>query len=202
MERISQLTILTSLFIAFQTLTADAQIKKSDFQYAVSPKQPYGAYNPEAPEQLKDFDPMIGSNICESVQRNQHGSWQDTTSVNWEFKYIFDGKAVQDITWKEDGNHTSSIRQFNADSSKWAVTFFSANNANFNPPSWYGGKTENGNIVLTRPQPAPGSGTPGTNRLTFSNITEQGFDWIGEWISEDESIVYPYWKIYCTKDED
>lgn len=167
MERISQLTILVSLFIVLLPLPARAQIQISDFPYSVTPEQPYGSYNPEAPVELKDFEPMIGSSLCESVQRNPDGSWQDTTDVIWEFRYIFDGKAVQDITWKGDGNHSSSIRQFNADSSKWAVTYFSANNANFNPPGWYGGKTDNGNIVLTRPQQAPGSGTPGTNRLTF-----------------------------------
>lgn len=71
MERISQLAILISLFIAFQTLPVQAQIQKSDFQYAVTQNQPYGAYNPEAPEPLQDFEPMIGSNLCESVQRSE-----------------------------------------------------------------------------------------------------------------------------------
>lgn len=202
MERISQLTILISLFIVLITLPAHAQIQISDFQYAVSTEQPYGAYNPEAPEQLKDFEPMIGSSLCESIQRNPDGAWQDTMQVIWEFKYIFDGKAVQDISWKEDGTHSSSIRQFNADSSKWAVTYFSSANANFNPSTWYGGKTENGNIVLSRPQKAPGSGRDGTNRLTFYHISEESFDWIGEWVSEDESIVYPFWKMACIKEDE
>lgn len=201
MERISQLILLISLFIVFQILPAHAQIQTSDFQYAISPEQPYGAYNPEAPEQLKDFEPMIGSNLCESVQRNQDGSWQDTVSVIWEFRYIFDGKAVQDITWKEDGQHSMSIRQFNADSSRWAVTFFSAANANFTPPTWTGGKTENGNIVLGRPYQTAG-GMDGTSRLTFSGISEESFNWIGEWISEDESVVYPFWRISCVKEEE
>lgn len=194
--------ILILLSLCFNQNCSYAQTQKSDFQYTSSPDQPYGAYNPEAPEQLKDFEPMIGSNLCESLLRNPDGSWQDTVSVIWEFKYIFDGKAVQDITWKEDGNHSMSIRQFNPDSSKWAVTYFSTSNASFSPPTWSGGKTKNGDIVLTRPQKAPGSGSPGTNRLTFFDISDDSFNWIGEWVSEDESVVYPFWKIWCVKEDE
>ncbi|MCG2589455.1 hypothetical protein [Rhodohalobacter sulfatireducens] len=40
-----------------------------------------------------------------------------------------------------------------------------------------------------------------TNRLTFSNISKDGFDWAGDWVNKDESILYPFWRIYCTKEE-
>lgn len=59
-----------NFIIILQTIPIDAQIQKSNFQYAVSPEQPYGAYNPKAQEQLKKFDPISGSIFCESLQRH------------------------------------------------------------------------------------------------------------------------------------
>ena len=83
------------------------------------------------------------------------------------------GMAVQDETLKEDGKHSGSIRQYNADSVKWYVHYYSSSSATSTLSSWEGNKMENGNIVLYRDQPAP-NGTPGFYRLTFSNNLEKG----------------------------
>lgn len=95
-----------------------------------------------------------------------------------------------------------SIRLFNPDSSKWAVTYFSSAFANFTPATWTGGKTCDGNIVLKMPQKAPGRDMDGTNRLTFYDVSEDSFNWIGEWVSLDERIIYPFWKITCVKEDE
>jgi hypothetical protein len=63
---------------------------------------------------------------------------------------------------------------------------------------WEGGKTDNGNIVLYRDQAAP-NGTEGYFRLTFYEITDKSFQWIGEWVDLGETFSYPTWKISCTK---
>ena len=39
----------------------------------------------------------------------------------------------------------------------------------------------------------------GNYRITFKNISNDGFNWIGEWVNLDESIVFPTWKIECIK---
>lgn len=197
--RIFIFSIILTFLSTLTFTSAYAQISLSDFPYEADIENPYGNYNPDAPPELKDFEDLIGRSPCKSVQRNQDGFWQDTLDVIWEFKYIMDGKGVQDITWKEDGGHSMSIRLFNPDSSKWVVTYFSSAFANFSPATWTGGKTSDGNIVLEMPQKAPGRDMEGTNRLTFYNISEESFDWIGEWISIDETIVYPFWKINCAK---
>jgi hypothetical protein len=30
-------------------------------------------------------------------------------------------------------------------------------------------------------------------------MTKTGYKWIGEWVSKDESIEYPTWKIDCAR---
>ena len=42
-------------------------------------------------------------------------------------------------------------------------------------------------------------GMEGLFRLTFYDITNNGFKWIGEWVNKDETIEYPTWKIDCKK---
>lgn len=160
----------------------------------------YGKYNPNAPDELRDFEELIGTCECKSIQRNPKGEWRDTIRLTWQFKYILNGFAIQDETWKEDSTYTSSIRQYNADSSRWLVTFFSSLSAPRTQPTWIGNRKGN-KIVLRMPSKAP-NGTDGFSRLTFSEISESGFNWIGEWTSVNETVVFPFWKIWCKKIED
>jgi len=179
-----------SFFVAF-ALQAQQQNKVSD-------AFPFGKIHPDAPEALADFAPMIGICDCKSVQRNKQGVFQDTIDAVWQFKYILNGMAIQDETWKADGSTTSSIRQYNSDILKWYVTFFSSNQANPSPSTWSGTKNEKGDVVLYLPQEAP-NGMEGFSRLTFYNISEKGFDWIGEWVDTKETFSYPFWEIKCKK---
>ena len=39
----------------------------------------------------------------------------------------------------------------------------------------------------------------GNYRLTFYDMRETGYKWIGEWVDKGETIIYPTWKIECTK---
>ena len=64
-------------------------------------------------------------------------------------------------------------------------------------PAWEGGKRGD-SIVLYKKQKAP-NGIDGFYRITFSNISKEGFNWIGEWVDPSETIRYPTWKIRCRK---
>ncbi|MCR9252910.1 MAG: hypothetical protein NXI20_20975 [bacterium] len=189
--------LITVLFFAPFIVTSQSFQEQS--KYDVSIENPFGLPNPEAPQEVKDFEPMIGICNCKSINRNPDGTWQDTVQMWWKFKYIMNGKAVQDETWKADGNHTGSIRQFNADSARWYVTFFNANTVSPKPSTWEGTR-EGGQIVLDKPQPAP-NGFDGFSRLTFFDFSDEGYNWKGEWVSADGSIVYPFWQIFCTRPE-
>lgn len=187
------LTPYISIFIVICSFPLCAQ----DYNHIKSETSPFGTYNPEAPEQLKDFEALIGSCDCKSVSRNADGSWQDTLSMTWTYSYIMDGQAVMDETLKEDGSHTMSIRQYNIDSAKWYVTFFSSKPVNPAPRTWSGGKKGN-DIVLYLDQKAP-NGLDGYSRLTFYDISDEGYKWRGEWCDLSETRTFPFWMIDCKR---
>ena len=158
---------------------------------------PYGTAYEGAPPEFMDWEPLIGTCQCRSVQRNADGSWKDTIDMTWVWKYILEGKAVQDYSLKSDGFHSTSIRQYNPDSSQWYVTFFGTASPSATPGTWKGGKIDE-DIVLKKPQKAP-NGMEGFYKITFSNITGKGFNWLGEWVDATGNIHYPTWKILCKK---
>lgn len=181
------------LGLALLTSTAFAQ-----YDYEPSEKFPFGQPHPDAPEQIKDFQPMIGECQCKSETRKQDQSWGEPVNMVWQWSYIMNGKAVQDKTLKADGNHSGSIRQFIADSSRWYVHFYSSRAPATTLSTWEGNKKDNGSIVLYRDSPAP-NGTPGFYRLTFYDMSDTGYKWVGEWVDKVEKIIYPTWKIECIR---
>ncbi|MBT8219881.1 MAG: DUF4440 domain-containing protein [Bacteroidia bacterium] len=168
------------------------------YSYEPSPEHPFGLPNPEAPKEILDWSELIGECDCQSVTRNPDQSWADTVSMVWRFKYILNGWGVQDETLKEDGLYAGSIRQFNIDSSHWYVHFYSYPGVSPNLSSWEGNRQDSGRIILYRKQKAP-NGMDGFYKITFSDITDEGFNWLGAWVNPDESIIYPTWKINCKK---
>lgn len=182
----------TLFFISFMAV---AQKGYTDFE--PSDAHPYGKINPDAPQQLKDFAPLIGTCDCKSESRNPDKSWATPVKMIWKWKYIMNGMAVQDETLKEDGRHSGSIRQFSQDSARWFVHYYSSAAISTTLSTWEGNK-KGDDIVLYREQKAP-NGMDGYYRLTFSNISENGFNWLGEWVTRDESFSYPTWKIACLK---
>ena len=172
----------------------------SQYNYKPSEAFPFGQPNPEAPKQITDYQALIGSCHCTSTRRNQDGTWTDPEAIIWTWKYIINGMAVQDETLKPDGSHSGSIRQFIADSSKWYVHWYSSKTPTTSLPTWEGSKKENGNIILYKERKAP-NGTDGFYRLTFSDINKTGYKWVGEWVDKSETVVFPTWKINCTREE-
>ena len=187
-------TIFTFFIILFIPILLIAQ---ETMDYTVSAKNPFGKLNPEAPKETGDYAPLIGTCDCISILRNQDGSWKEPEKMTWTFKYIMNGFAVQDETLKADGSHTGSIRQFIADSSKWYVHFYSNKLPSTKLPAWEGGMRGD-SMVLYKTQKAP-NGMDGSYRITFKDMSNKGFKWIGEWVDTTETIIYPTWKINCTK---
>jgi ketosteroid isomerase-like protein len=170
----------------------------AQYHYEPSIEHPFGLPNLEAPQQILDFAPLIGECNCKSVMRKPDRTWAEPVDMIWKFKYIMNGMAVQDETLKADGKHGGSIRQFIADSTKWYVHYYSSGSPSTTLPAWEGNKNEDGNIVLYREQKAP-NGMDGYYKITFSDMSASGFKWAGEWVNIDETIIYPTWKIDCTK---
>lgn len=184
-----------SLLILFFTASSNLF---AQYEYAPSDEHPFGKINPEAPKEVGDYAPLIGISNCQSESRNPDGSWNSAVDMIWTFKYIMNGKGVQDLTLKSDGTHSGSIRQFNADSSAWYVHYYTSRTAVANLPAWKGNAREDNQIILYKEQAAP-NGFDGFYKITFGDITESSFNWLGAWVNPDESIVFPNWKISCTK---
>jgi hypothetical protein len=169
----------------------------SQGNYNASNEFPFGKANPEAPLQIKDYLALFGLNKCSSESRNPDGSWADPVDMIWTWKYILNGMAVQDESFKSDGSHSGSIRQYIADSSRWYVHWFSSKSPSTKFPVWEGNKKDD-KIVLYREQKAP-NGMDGYYRLTFYDMSKTGYKWIGEWTDKAEKIIYPTWKINCIR---
>ncbi len=174
-----------------------ASISVAQFEYKPTEENPYGKPNPEAPEQIKEYAPLIGICDCKSESRKADNTWADPVNMTWTFKYIMNGMAIQDETLKEDGAHSGSIRQFNADSSKWYVHYYSTAAAPKTLSTWEGNATDT-SIVLYKEQKAP-NGMDGFFRLTFYDISENGYKWIGEWVDPMGKISFATWKIACIR---
>ena len=188
---------MKSLLTATMLIVVCSYSLYGQYLYEPSPEHPYGLPHPDAPEQIKDYQPMIGKCDCTSLRRDQEGKWLEPESMTWEFKYILNGMGVQDQTLKEDGGHSGSIRQYLTDSSQWYVHYYSTTFPTTTLSTWSGGKVYN-NIILYKDQTAP-NGMEGKYKITFSEISELGFNWLGEWVNLDESFKYPTWKIKCIK---
>ena len=189
-----KLCYLFIFFAGFSPLVAQ-------YEYEPLEDYPFGRPNPEAPSAIQDFAPLIGECSCTSVNRRPDGEWNESEEMIWRWKYIMNGQGVQDETLKEDGGHSGSIRQYieNEDGEgEWYVHYYSSKGPSTTLPTWTGGKTDGGDIVLYREQAAP-NGMDGFYRLIFHNISQEGYEWRGEWVSTDESIVYPTWLIDCKR---
>lgn len=169
----------------------------SQQDYSASSQYPFGQLNPDAPKELSGFKELIGLCDCKSQSRNQDGTWAEEISMTWTFKYIMNGMGIQDETIKEDGKHSGSIRQFDIKNKHWKVYYYSTTSNPKTLPVWTGNRDLN-KIVLYRDQKSP-NGMDGFYRLTFSDISNNGYDWIGEWVDKNEKIIYPTWKIACKK---
>jgi len=172
-------------------------ISFAQLSYEPSEAHPYGLPNPDAPQQIKDFQPMIGECKCSSTKRNPDGSWAETDTMIWRFKYIMNGWAVQDETFQENGTYSGSIRQFDPEVNMWNVHFYASVSPLKDLPSWQG-SLKDGKIILYDEQKAP-NGLEGFYKITFYDMTDEGYKWIGEWVNPDESIVYPTWTLDCKR---
>lgn len=186
-----------TLIILFVMLVGCADTDPGFGEYTESDKFPFGRVHPQAAEQLKDYEDLIGICDCWSVRRNPDGSWQDTLGLTWRFKYIMNGTSIQDETWKSDETYATSIRQYDEENGEWVVSYYASGPMNATPGVWRGGMV-NDEIVLDMDQPSP-TGLPGISRLRFHDIAKEGFQWTGAWVDSAQTFSYPFWKIGCEK---
>ncbi|WP_395376798.1 hypothetical protein [Marinicella sp. W31] len=178
-------------------LTIPLFVEAQEYPYEPSTQHPDGKPHPQASAQIKQYAPMIGLADCTSETRLDQNTWAEPIDMTWRFKYIMNGMAVQDETLKADGKHSGSIRQFDSETQQWFVHYYNSSQIPKTLPAWQGALQKD-KIVLLREQKSP-NGLDGFYRLTFYNIDGTGYQWVGEWVDSNETIVYPTWKINCKK---
>ncbi len=188
----------TVALIVVLALTNTLVYAQDLYQYRSSDVYPFGQPHPDAPKEITDYGPLIGISDCKSIARISPTDWADTIAMEWHFKYIMNGWGVQDETYKTDGVHSGSIRQYNADSAQWYVTYYSSSTATPSLTTWAGDPRDGGDFILYAPQKAP-NGMDGFFKIRFSEISNKGFKWEGAWVDPAEAINYATWKIYCKK---
>lgn len=153
-----------------------------------------GTSNPS----LDDFSDMIGTCNCKSKRKGSDGNWLEAVDATWTFKYIMDGKGVQDNFSLANGLSGGSIRQYNEKEKSWYVHYYASNSPTPTLQSWAGEKTKENNIVLYSPQKSP-DGEDGFYKLSFYDISKNGYKWKGEWVNKDESKINAFWTIECIR---
>ncbi|MEZ5429079.1 MAG: hypothetical protein R2747_22725 [Pyrinomonadaceae bacterium] len=155
--------------------------------YEPNPAFPFGRLNPDAPPETAQFAFMIGEFDCvDEIVNPQDGKWAKFPAI-WNARYFLNGHGIQDSYWSPTFS-TSNIRIYDAREKKWKVTFFRMPG---NGTGLWTGVKEGGNLVMRQGTDEKGS------RLTFSKITENGFQWTGE--SMTEGVAKPFWKSSCRR---
>jgi len=151
-------------------------------------------------EAVLEYRDLIGVCDCKSLRRDAQGKWQDTTELKWKWNYIMNKKAVKDEGWfMQEGKkqYFTSIRVYDTINQQWYVSYFTPS-LNSAPQTWTGGK-KGQKIVLSKKQNTPQG--PMNSELIFSEISAKGFYWEGKLTNLEKQIDFPFWKIWCIKNE-
>ncbi len=159
--------------------------------YDPSPAYPHGRLHPGAPPETAQFAFMIGEFDCIDSLRNQDGTWRTFPAI-WNANFFLNGHGIQDQYWNPVFA-TSNLRIYDSRNGKWMVTFFKK--PNYGSGVWEGQK-EGDNMVM-RQESTRADGTKVLSRLTFHNISRDGFDWVGESVTDDSTLAT--WKSSCKR---
>lgn len=159
---------------------ADAPRATPEFGiYEPSPAHPWGRRHPEAPVELEQFAFMLGENACNDRIRQPDGTWNEFPT-RWNAVWFLNGFGIQDRYWTPSSFTTSNIRIFDEQSKSWKVTFFGT--PRYSSGVWEGRK-EGDEMVMRQFVENP-DGTTRESRLTFYEISADGFRWKSETIVE------------------
>ncbi len=184
------LILTISVCIVAQDQPGPTEVKAAVMDdYEASDADPHGRLNPKAPSETAQFDFMIGVFDCVDEIRNPaDGKWYRSNSV-WSSSYFLNGFGIQDRYWSPI-TVASGTRLFDPQKKKWVVNYFQSLPRLSYGGVWEGMK-EGENIIMRQQNGAVES------RLTFSNITEGGFEWKSERVEGDE--ISSGWNISCKR---
>ena len=193
-----QLLIITAFLVVMVSCKSNEDINKNPNdgmvennlfnQFDASEKNKFGKLNPDAPEQTKQFNFMVGEFNCDDSML-VNGEWV-YSKATWNSKYILNGYAVED-TYRNETYAGMSNRYFNTKKNKWDVYFFGMPGEHFG--LWEGEKV--GDKMIMR-QKRKGQGNKDFESiLTFYDITDSSFKWKGGIKNIEKDTLIINWKI-------
>ncbi len=149
---------------------------------------PGGKPHPDAAQELKQFDFMIGRFQCQdSLLIN--GEWKESLAT-WNSTYTLNGHAIED-QYRNDNYAGMSIRYYDQLKERWVVHFFGM--PGNHQGVWYG--RQEGDQMVMRQKRESKNGSTMESRLTFYDISEEAFKWKGESVNLSTGIGTVNWKI-------
>lgn len=161
-------------------------------EYDPSPEHPFGRPNPEAPAELAQFAHLVGEHVCEERLRDPGGPWR-TARGRWRGRWILNGWVLADEYIGSTYSYLG-VRVYLPAEARWSISFFQTPQPD-GPALWTGRSTDSG-MVVERPIELP-DGAAATIRLSFSDVTNAGFRWRNETISERGSLTT--WTLECRR---
>ena len=160
-----------------------------------------GELHPEAPRETLQLGQLVGIWEARQVKRNRDGTWSnDTTRAEWRWYYILDGHAIQDdwiafTAGSELAPATqavgTNIRIYNPQEQQWYMAWIDKTSRRL---ATFTATNENGDVVMT------GHNAQGRLiRNTFSNLTQQSFDWTQEWTQDEGQTWFAVARISCRR---
>jgi hypothetical protein len=147
------------------------------------PMQPFGSRNPEAVEEIAQYEFMIGEWRCDERFRQADGSWTENASLV-RSTYFLNGHGIMNQTFLPQ-SAAAMTYQFVVGESQWAITNASA--PSFGKSEWIGHKV--GDTMIASRESTNPAGKRITLSITFLNIGPESFDWKLEATSAAGSLV-------------
>jgi hypothetical protein len=181
------LMILTLILVSCTALNGQAPVDvDTQDLYESSPQHPFGRMNPDAPPETKQFEFIVGTFTCKDrIMNPADGKWYDIKSIR-RAEYILNGHAIQD---KNYTNITvaSNIRIYDPVKKEWVVSYFKVP---FGIGVWRGVFKDG------KPEVIQGD-EKGGSRLSFFNISKEGYSWKGERLKEGKASLF--WEFTCRR---
>lgn len=157
----------------------------------------FGNRHPDAPAELEQFGRLVGIWHAEQEIATRSGEWVRGTPALWIWRWVLGGFAIQDLWLHTEDQlpaylgelgrsyQLTSLRAYDASARRWN-TAWAANGGGHGPGQDFGtfvAIEEDGRVVMSS------DSAVGRQRVTFSGITRDSFEWRSELSNDGETWV-------------
>ena len=160
-------------------------------EFDPGPGQPVGRASPLAPPETHQFDFMLGNFACHDRIPREGGKVLEFDST-WTATYFLNGMGIQDYN-SGPRRSTTNLRVYDKSTQLWRVTYITM--PNYYSGVWVGGLQDDAMVLEQTTEREDGSTV--VSRLTFFEITPEGYRWKSENVSAD--LVTEGWSKTCVR---